>query len=104
MSVSQLGGYGARPLCCSGCLLKDPRILATERNGPRSLANPPFLTDGAFGSAAERQDVASSLVRRLASVSGGPRRCSLEGALASAAISIAPVAGDLDTVVGVGGG
>jgi hypothetical protein len=62
------------------------------------------VTDVAFGSAAQRQDVASSLVTRLASVCGGPERSSLERALASAAISTAPVAGDLDTVLGVGGG
>ena len=53
--------------------------------------------------ATERQHVASSLVRRLASVSGGLERCILERALASAAISTAPVAGSLDTVVGVAG-
>jgi len=47
--------------------------------------------------------VVPSLETRLASVCGGPERCSIERALASAAISIAPVAGDLDTVVGVGG-
>jgi len=50
-----------------------------------------------------RMHVASSLETRLASVYGGPERCSLERALASAAISTALVAGDLDTVLGVVG-
>jgi len=53
--------------------------------------------------ATERQHVASSLETRLASVHGGPERRSLERALASAAISTALVAGDLDTVLDVGG-
>ena len=60
-------------------------------------------TVGAYGPAVEAQDVVPSLETRLASIRGGPERCSFERALASAAISIAPVAGDLDTVVGVGG-
>ena len=43
-----------------------------------------------------------SLETRLAIVCGGHERCSFEGALASVAISSAPVAGDLDTVLGLG--
>ena len=55
-------------------------------------------------SAAQRQDVVQSLETRLAILCGGLERCSFKGALASVTISSAPVAGDLDTVVGVGGG
>jgi len=53
--------------------------------------------------AAERQHVVQSLETRLAILCGGPERCSFEGALASVAISTAPVAGDFDTVLGGGG-
>ena len=66
--------------------------------------NPPFVTDVAFGSAAQRQDVVPSLDTPLAILRGGPERCSFEGALASVAISSAPVAGGLDTVMGGSGG
>jgi len=54
--------------------------------------------------AAYGQHVVQSLEKRLAILCGGLERCSFEGALASMAISSAPVAGSLDTVVGVCGG
>jgi hypothetical protein len=58
---------------------------------------------GPAAPAAEHQDVVQSLETRLAILCGGLERCSFEGAWASVTISSAPVAGGLDTVVGVGG-
>ena len=66
-------------------------------NGPSGLTRGARL-------AAEAQDVVPSLVTQLAILCGGLERCSFDGALASVVISSAPVAGCLDTVVGVGGG